>query len=190
MRIRKLVTIIEDTLREGDRDIPVPIRKVAVAAVAANPFAGRYAEDLTPLIDDGEQLGGLLSKRAVEALGNGPVESYGKAGIVGTSGELEHVAAVLHPKLGGPFREEVGGGAAIIPSAKKRAGPGASIDVPLHYKDAAFVRSHFDAIAMAIPDAPAPDELVIVVAVASGGRPNARIGGLTKDDAGGKDGLR
>src|SRR5207249_12001866 len=107
----------------------------------------------------------LLSKRAVEVLGGVGAESYGKAGIVGTAGELEHVAAIIHPKFGNPLRDAVGGGKAIIPSAKKRGGPGASIDVPLHYKDAAFVRSHFDAMEVRIPDAPAADELVVAVVV-------------------------
>ncbi len=190
MEIRKLVTVIEETLKEGGREVPRPIRKVAVAAVLENPFAGQFEEDLTQLIDDGEQLGALLSKRAVEALGGAAAESYGKAGIVGTSGELEHVAALLHPKFGTPVRDAVGGGNAIIPSAKKRGAAGVSIDVPLHYKDAAFVRTHFDAMEVHISDAPAPDEIVIALAVTDGGRPHPRIGGLQKQEAKGEDGLR
>lgn len=189
MEIRKVVTVIEDTLREGGREVAPRIRKVAVAAVMRNPLAGRFEEDLTSLIDEGEQLGSFLGRQAVEALG-GQVDSYGKGGIVGTSGELEHVAALIHPKFGTSLRDAVGGGKAIIPSVKKRAGPGASIDIPLHYKDAAFVRSHFDAMEIRVPDAPAADEIVIAVAVTNGGRPHPRIGGLQKAEVRGEDGLR
>jgi hypothetical protein len=188
--IRKMVTVVEETLIEGTRGLERPMRKAAAAAVLSNPFAGRYEEDLSQLIDEGERLGTLLAERAVTLLPGGEVESYGKAGIVGMAGELEHVAALLHPKLGTPVREAVGGGTAIIPSAKKRGGPGTSIDVPLHYKDAAFVRSHFDAMEVRVPDAPGPDELLIVLAVTDGGRPHPRIGGLQRSEAVGEDGLR
>lgn len=157
-----------------------------------NPFAGKYVENLDPLIDIGEELGGILGKRAVEALRITPknAESYGKAAIVGEAGELEHAAAILHPKLGTPLREAVGGGKAIIPSAKKMGGPGTEIDVPLHYKDAAFVRSHFDAMTVRVPDAPRADEIVVVIVVTDSGRPHARIGGLKKEEAKREDGLR
>jgi hypothetical protein len=126
---------------------------------------------LTVLIDTGDELGGILGKMAVEALGIAPdkVESYGKAAIVGSRGELEHAGAILHPKLGTPFRNAVGGGKAIIPSAKKMGVPGTEIDVPLHYKDAAFVRTHFDAMAVRVPDAPRPDEIVVVIVVTDSG---------------------
>ena len=117
-------------------------------------------------------------------------ESYGKAAIVGVDGELEHAAAILHPKLGTPMREAVGGGKAIIPSAKKMGGPGTEIDVPLHYKDAAFVRTHFDAMAVRVPDAPRSDEIVVAIVVTDSGRPNPRIGGLKKEEAKKEDGLR
>jgi hypothetical protein len=187
--IRKLVTVIEETRREGGREVDPPLRKVAVAAVLKNPHAGSYEEDLSELINYGEELGGLLAERAASALGK-QAESYGKAGIVGTDGELEHVAALIHPKFGNPLRDAVGGGKAIIPSAKKRGAPGTSIDIPLHYKDAAFVRTHFDAMELSVLDAPHPDEIVIAVAVTDGGRPHARIGGLQKDEAAGEDGLR
>ena len=109
---------------------------------------------------------------------------------MGTDGELEHVAAMLHPEFGAPLREASGGGKAIIPSAKKRGGPGVTLDVPLHYKDAAFVRSHFDAVELRIVDAPADDELVIAVAVTDGGRPLPRVGGLQVSEIVGEDGLR
>lgn len=188
-RIRKLVTVVEETLSDGGREVRRPIRKAAAIAVVENPFAGRWVEDLGPLVDAGEELGALLAKRATEALG-AQVESYGKAAIVGEHGELEHAAALLHPKLGAPLRAAVGGGKAIIPSAKKLGGPGTAIDVPLHFKDAAFVRSHYDAMEVRVPDAPRADEMVLAVVVTDGGRPHPRIGGLTKEEARKEDGLR
>jgi amino acid synthesis protein len=166
------------------------VRRVVAAAVLANPFAGRYIEDLSELIAESVPLSGLLAGGAVAQLGGAPVHSYGKGGIVGTDGELEHVAAMLHPEFGAPLREACGGGTAIIPSAKKRGGPGATLDVPLHYKDAAFVRSHFDAVELRIADAPASDELMIAVAVTDGGRPLPRVGGLQVSEIVGEDGLR
>jgi len=192
MDIRKYVTIVEETMKEGGKKVDPVTRKAAAIAVIKNPFGGKYVENLDPLIDGGEELGGILARRAVEALKITPEssESYGKAAIVGTDGELEHAAAILHPKLGTPMRKAVGGGKAIIPSSKKIGGPGTEIDVPLHYKDAAFVRSHFDAMAVRVPDAPRPDEIVVVIVVTDSGRPHARIGGLKKDEAKKEDGLR
>jgi hypothetical protein len=192
MIIRKLLTIVEETRRELDQIVQPPARKAAAIAVIANPFAGRYVEDLSELVAAGEELGGLLGQRAVAALGIAPeaVHSYGKAAIVGEDGELEHAAAILHPKLGGPLRVAVQKGAALIPSAKKRGGPGAAIDVPLGHKDAAFVRSHFDAMEIRVPDAPRRDEILVAVVVTDSGRPLPRIGGLAVNQIEGKDGLR
>lgn len=190
MDIRKIVTIVDEVRLEAGRPVDPPVRRVVVAAVLANPFAGRYVEDLAPLIEESVPLGERLAAAAVAQLDGKPVHSYGKGGIVGTNGELEHVAAMLHPKLGTPMREAVGGGKAIIPSAKKRGGPGTTLDVPLHHKDAAFVRTHFDAVELRIADAPADDELVIAVAVTDGGRPLPRVGGLTAEEIVGADGLR
>ena len=189
VRIRKLVTVVEDTLSDGGRETRWPGRKVAALAVLENPFAGRFVEDLTPLIDAGEELGALLAKRATEALG-AQGESYGKAAIVGEAGELEHAAALLHPKLGAPLRAALGGGKAIIPSAKKAGGPGCAIDVPLHYKDAAFVRTHYDAMEVRVPDAPRAGEIVLAIVITDGGRPHPRVGGLTRDEVKAGDGLR
>jgi hypothetical protein len=179
--IRKMLTIVEDTLQEAGQDIKPPTRKAAAIAVVDNPFAGRFAEDLTELIDLGELLGQLLGERAVRALGVTPaeVESYGKAAIVGENGDLEHAAAILHPKLGAPLRQAVEQGAAIIPSAKKRGGMGAGIDVPLGSKDDAWVRSHFDAMEIRVADAPRANEIVVAIVVTDSGRPAARIGGPT-----------
>ena len=192
MEIRKLVTVVEETRVEAGRQVHPATRRAAVLAVLKNPFAGRYVEDLTELVEAGEQLGGLLGRKAVEALGILPeqVESYGKGAIVGTRGELEHAAALLHPKLGTPFREAVGGGKAIIPSAKKMGTPGTELDVPLHYKDAAFVRTHFDAMAVRVQDAPRGDEIVVALVVTDSGRPHPRVGGLTVSEAKKEDGLR
>ena len=189
MKIRKLVTVVEEILSDGGRPARRPLKKVAAVAVLENPFAGRYVDDLAQLVDAGEELGALLSKRATEALG-APAESFGKAAIVGELGELEHAAALLHPKLGAPLRAAIGGGKAIIPSAKKLGGPGTTIDVPLHFKDAVFVRSHYDAMEVRLPDAPRANEIVLAIVVTDGGRPHPRVGGLTKDEAKKEDGQR
>jgi hypothetical protein len=186
------VTVVEEIHLEGGRAVTPPTRRAAAMAVIKNPFAGRYAEDLTPLMDTGEELGGILGKMAVEALGIPPekVESYGKGAVVGLKGELEHAGAILHPKLGKPFRDAVGGGKALIPSAKKMGVAGTEIDVPVHFKDAAFVRSHFDAMALRVGDAPREDEILVALVVTDSGRPHPRIGGLKKEEAKKEDGLR
>jgi hypothetical protein len=191
-KIRKLVVSVEETHREMGKPIAPPTRKACAIAVIENPFAGRYEPDLAPLIAIGETLGGLLGARAVAALGVAPdrIESYGKAAIVGEAGELEHAAAILHPTLGKPLRVAVEHGAALIPSAKKRGGMGARIDVPLGHKDAAFVRSHFDAIEIGVSDAPRADEIVVAIVVTDSGRPLPRVGGLQTHEIEGKDGLR
>lgn len=189
VKIRKIVTVVEETLSDGGREGQRPLRKVAAVVVFENPFAGRFVEDLTPLVDAGEALGTLLARRATEALG-APAESYGKAAIVGELGEVEHAAALLHPKLGAPLRAAVGGGKAIIPSAKKLGGPGTTIDVPLHFKDAAFVRSHYDAMEVRLPDAPRAGEILLAIALTDGGRLHPRVGGLTRDEAKKEDGQR
>jgi hypothetical protein len=190
--IRKLLTIVEETHREGEQELRPPTRKAAAIAVIANPCAGRYVADLAELVALGEMLGGLLGERAVRALGiqPGQAHSYGKAAIVGEDGELEHAAAVLHPSFGAPLRAAVEKGAALIPSAKKRGGMGTPIDVPLGHKDAAFVRSHFDAMEVRVADAPRRDEILVAVVITDSGRPLPRIGGLTVDAIVGKDGLR
>jgi hypothetical protein len=192
MEIRKLVTMVEETRSEMGRAVEPPTRKAAAMAVLKNPFAGRYVEDLAPLMDMGEELGGLLGNLARQALGIGPeqCESYGKAAIVGMKGELEHAGAILHPKLGKPFRDALGRGLALIPSIKKRGPAGCAIDVPLNHKDAAFIRSHFDGMTVSLADAPADDEILVVLVVTDSGRPLPRIGGLTKEQAKYEDGLR
>jgi hypothetical protein len=191
-KIRKIATFVEETRTEMGRTIDPPTRRAAAVAVIENPYAGRYVEDLSHLMLIGEQLGELLTLRAVAALGipATSVESYGKAAAVGENGEIEHAAAILHPKLGTPVRRVLGKGAALIPSSKKRGGMGVALDVPLGHKDAAFVRSHFDGMEVRINDAPRANEIVVAVAVTDSGRPLARVGGLTKDQIKGEDGLR
>jgi hypothetical protein len=190
--IRKIVTVVEEILLEAGQTIAPPTRRAAAIAVIENPFAGRYVEDLTPLIAIGEELGALLAARAVAALGieGATAQSYGKAAAVGENGELEHAAAILHPKMGAPVRKVLGKGAALIPSSKKRAGMGAALDIPLGHKDAAFVRSHFDGMEVRINDAPRANEIMVAVAVTDSGRPLARVGGLTIAEIKGEDGLR
>ncbi len=190
--VRKLVVQVDEIHREMGRDVVPPTRRALAMAVISNPFSGRYVENLDALINIGETLGGLLGDRCVQALGISPAQaqSYGKAAIVGEAGELEHAAAILHPKLGAPLRLAVEHGAALVPSAKKQGGLGTAIDVPLGHKDAAFVRSHFDAMEARIGDAPRAFELVVAVVVTASGRPLARIGGLQADQIQGEDGLR
>jgi hypothetical protein len=190
--IRKLLTIVEETREEAGQTVDPPTRKAAAIAVIWNPYVGSQGSDLSELVEFGETLGDLLGQRAVAALGIAPadVQSYGKAGIVGEDGELEHAAAILHPRLGAPLRRAVGKGAAMIPSAKKRGTMGSAIDVPLGHKDAAYVRSHLDAMEVRVPDAPRRDEIVIAVVITDSGRPLPRVGGLTVAEIEGKDGLR
>ena len=192
MNIRKIVTVVEETRTEMGQPVNPPTRRAAALAVIKNPFAGVYQENLEELINTGEELGALLADIAVKALGIKPQDahSYGKAAIVGTMGELEHAGAILHPKLGTPFRNALAGGKAIIPSAKKMGTPGTEIDVPVHYKDAAFVRSHFDAMPVRVQDAPKGDEIVVALVVTDSGRPLPRIGGLKMEVAKKEDGLR
>lgn len=192
MKIRRLVTLTEAVHREMGRSVSPPARRALAAAVIANPHAGVYAEDLSALIAIGAELGDLLGRAALAALGCAPeaVQGYGKAALVGEAGELEHAAALLHPALGAPLRAVIGGGKALVPSSKAMGGPGALLDVPLGHKDAAYVRSHFDGMRLQINDAPRAAEIVVAVALQQGGRPAPRVGGLRHEDASGADGLR
>ena len=201
-KIRKIVTNLEEVFYEGGADMPVEngekksIKTVSVAAVIKNPYAGKWQEDLSELTEYGEYLGDLLARKGAELLGAENVETYGKGCIVGTDGELEHSSAMLHPKAGKPIRAAIGGGKSIIPSNEKVAGVGASLDISLHYKDAAFVRTHYGSFEVRVPDAPKADEIIMAVVLSDGGRPHAtvngagRIGGLQKSEAKCEDGLR
>ncbi len=191
-KIRKTQVIVETTYTDLGRKVKVPTRKACALAVIVNPNANKYAQKLSVLEDIGAEMGEMLGKMCVDALGIKPkeAESYGKAAIVGENGEWEHAAAILHPKLGAPLRNEVQKGAALVPSVKKLGGQGARIDVPLGHKDAAYVRSHFDGMEVGLADAPRANEIVVCVAVTDSGRPFPRVGGLTTKDMVGKDGLR
>ncbi|MDC1427594.1 amino acid synthesis family protein [Rhodospirillaceae bacterium] len=190
--IRKLVTIVDEIHSEMGKTINPPTRRAAAIAVIENPFAGFYQEDLDDLMSIGEELGSLLGKRCIEALGIKPseAESYGKAALIGENGELEHGAALLHPRMGAPLRSEVEKGAALVPSSKKRGPMGDALDIPLGHKNAAYVRSHFDGMEVRVNDAPRANEILVAIAVTDSGRPLPRVGGLKAEDAEGEDGLR
>ncbi len=191
-KIRKTAVWVEETHMEMGKSITPATRKAVAVAVIENPFAGKFVDDLEPLMEIGAELGAELGNRCVAALGIAPeqAESYGKAAMVGENGELEHAAAILHPKLGAPLRKAVEKGAALVPSSKKMGGPGQDLDVPLGHKDAAYVRSHFDGVEVRMNDAPRRNEILVAVAVTDSGRPLPRVGGLEHADAEGKDGLR
>ena len=176
MEIRKVVVQREETRREGGQDLDAPTVKVTAAAVVANPLAGAYADDLSLLELLGADVATLLAEQALTALGDqaANVTAYGKAAIVGVDGELEHAAAVLHPRFGAPVRAAIGGGTDIIPSTKKVAGPGTAITMPLTNKDDIWSFDEMDAAEISIPDAPRADEIVVCLALAVGGRPLAR----------------
>jgi len=186
--IRKWVTQVEEVLSDGTRATERPIKRAVIAAVIENPYAGVWVDQLEILEAAGEALATEFMTRAL-ALLDGQVMAYGKGGIVGENGELEHVAALLHPRFGGPTRG-LSDGVSILPSVKKRGGQGATIDIPVHHKRAMMIRSHFDAIEFRVADAPAANEIVVALAVSDGGRPHPRVGGLTEAEAGGVDGLR
>ncbi len=191
-KIRKIIVQVDETLMEMGQVVSPTTRRALAMAVIENPYAGKYSQQLDELIAIGEELGGLLGGKCVEALGITPAQaqSYGKGAIVGEAGELEHAAAILHPKLGAPLRKAVEKGAALVPSAKKMGGLGSALDVPLGHKDAAFVRSHFDAMEARVSDAPRANEIVVAVVVTASGRPLPRIGGLQVSEIVGHDGLR
>jgi len=191
-KIRKLAVNVEETHLEIGRKVDPITRKAVAVAVIENPFANSYQEDLSLLMEIGAELGTLLGRKCVEVLGITPeqAESYGKSAMVGENGELEHAAALLHPKMGAPLRKEVEKGAALVPSSKKMGSPGQVLDVPLGHKDAAYVRSHFDGIEVRLNDAPRANEIMVAIAVTDSGRPLPRVGGLSHSDAEGIDGLR
>ena len=174
MDIRRLLVIKDVIYAEGGLPAMAPVTRVAACAVIANPLAGRAEEYLDQLIPFGEELGEMLVQEALKALPL-PVLSYGKAAIVGTSGDIEHGAAILHPRMGKPMRAAIGGGQAIIPSNVKIGAVGCSIDVPLGHKDDVWQFDQIDTIGVTVANAPRPDEIVVIVALADGGRPRPRI---------------
>jgi len=192
VKIRKLVTFVDETYSEMGQAINPATRRAAAVAVIENPYAGQFSQDLEDLMVIGEELGGILGEKCVAALGiqAADAQSYGKAAMVGENGELEHAAAILHPRLGKPLRAAVEKGAALVASSKKMGSLGQVLDVPLGHKDAAYVRSHFDGMEVRINDAPRANEIMVAVAVTDSGRPIPRVGGLAHEDAVGEDGLR
>jgi hypothetical protein len=175
MDIRKVSLIKETVFSEGGAPAARPVTRAIGMAVIANPCAGRYVEDLSPLFADGAELGRRLMGDLVKLLSQ-PAVMYGKAAIVGVSGELEHGAALLHPKLGQPMREAIGGGEAIICSTAKVAAAGTTIDVPLAHKDNIWSFDHLDTVTVSMADAPRPDEIMLVMALADAGRVRPRVG--------------
>jgi hypothetical protein len=183
LEIRKLLTVVEEIRTEGGRGDDAPLRKAAAAVVVRNPYASRpYSEELDEIVGPSGELGSLLGETAAGALGE-PAESYGKAALVGTAGEQEHAVAIKTSVMGDAFRDAIGGASAWLPSVSKRCAPGTPVDVPLCFKDEVWVRSHYDAITVTVPDAPLANEIVLIVALASRGRLNARLGGKTKAQA-------
>jgi hypothetical protein len=191
IEVRKRVLVVEEILHEGGPVAAVPLRRAVALAVIRNPFAGRYEEEIAPFMKDLEPLGLAMARQLVEALGGDPksVEGYGKGAIVGAAGEIEH-GAQWHAPGGYAMREVLGGAKAIVPSTKKVGGPGTRLDVPVTHIDAAYVRSHFDAIEVGVVDAPRADEIVLALVMTTGPRVHARVGGLKAADIKGEDGLR
>ncbi|HZU57152.1 MAG TPA: amino acid synthesis family protein [Actinocrinis sp.] len=190
--VRKWFTHVEEVLANETGQLPdgAPIRRIVIAAAVHNPYAGRFSEDLSDIVAKSDELGREFGRRIIEAAAGTPMQSYGKAAVVGVSGEYEHGNAFLTQLFADPVREAVGGGKSWVPSTGKVAAAGTVIDIPLAHKDALYVRSNYDTISIAFGDAPRPDEVVVAFAFASRGRLHARLGGLTADEVRGEDGLR
>jgi len=182
IKIRRTFAMVEERRGEADRASNLPLRKVAAVAVVENPYAGRYVEDLKPMIDGSVALGRELGALALSAMGDHEVQSYGKGGVVGVDGEQEHANALLTTTFANPIRDLLGGGDAWISSFTKKGGPGTSIDIPMNHKDDVYVRSHYDGMTLVLPDAPMPDEVAVIFCLANRGRLNARVGGLTHEE--------
>jgi hypothetical protein len=189
--IRKWYAQFDETLANetGKPADGAPVKKFVVACAVRNPYAGRFSEDLSQLVDGSDKLGEEFGRRLVALTGGETIQSYGKACLVGVDGEYEHGNALLTTAFANPIREAIGGGKAWVPSTGKRGGPGSTIDIPLAHKDALYVRSHYDTITATFADAPEPDEILVIMAAASRGRLHARLGGLKLEDVKGEDGL-
>jgi Amino acid synthesis len=189
--IRKRLLVVEEIFHEGGPRSATPLRRGAIIAVTVNPFAGRYVAEIVGFMDDLKPLGLAMARDLLAALGGDPaaVEGYGKGAIVGAAGELEH-GALWHVPGGYAMREILGGTKAIVPSTKKVGGPGTRLDVPVTHVDASYVRSHFDAMEVGVPDGPRADEIALVLVMTTGPRIHARVGGLAAGDIKGEDGLR
>jgi hypothetical protein len=183
LKIRRTFTIVEERRVEAGREAAVPLRKVAGVIVLENPYIGRYVDDLSPMIKASSALGAAMAAQTIPALGSFKAQSYGKGGIVGLAGEQEHANALLTTAFANPFRDALGGGDAWISSMTKVAAPGTLIDIPMNCVDDVYVRSHYDGMSLVLPDAPLPDEIAIVFCLANRGRLNARVGGMTYEEA-------
>lgn len=182
IHIRRSFAILEERQEEAGKRAAQPLRRVAAVAVVENPFAGRYVEDLKPMIEDSVALGHEMARIALAAFGPHEVQSYGKGGIVGVAGEQEHANALLTTVFANPIRDAIGGGDAWISSFTKVGGPGTPIDIPMNHKDEVYVRSHYDGMSLVLPDAPMPDEVAVIFCIANRGRLNARVGGMTHEE--------
>jgi len=183
INIRRTFTLVEERREEAGRTASTPLRRVAAVAVVENPYAGRYVEDLAPMIEASVALGKELGQIGLMAFGNHEVQSYGKGGIVGVDGEQEHANALLTTAFANPIRDAIGGGDAWISSFTKKGGPGTLIDIPMNHRGDVYVRSHYDGMSVVLPDAPMPDEIAVIFCFANRGRLNARVGGLTHEEA-------
>jgi hypothetical protein len=191
VKLRKLLTIVEEIFHEGGPPATRPLQRAASVAVIHNPFAGRYEKDIAGFMDDLKPLGKEMAQALVAALGGNAkaVEGYGKGAIVGSSGELEH-GALWHVPGGYAMREVLGGAKAIVASTKKVGGPGTRLDIPITHINASYVRSHFDAMEVGVTDGPRADEIVLALVMTTGPRIHARVGGLKASEIKGEDGLR
>jgi hypothetical protein len=183
IKIRRTFVVVEERREEAGKAAETPLRRVAAIAVVENPYAGRYVEDLKSMIEASAVIGQELGEIGLRAFGNFEVQSYGKGGIVGIDGEQEHANALLTTTFANPIRDAIGGGDAWISSFTKKAAPGTPIDVPMNHKDEVYVRSHYDGMSVMVPDAPMPDEIALILCLANRGRLNARVGGLTHQEA-------
>ena len=189
-RLRKTVIFLEETHHDGGPDTNPPRLKGAIVALVNNPFAGKYVEDIQPAMEALKPLGLMMTDKLIKALGGiEGIDAYGKSAVVGEAGELEH-AALWHVPGGYVMRERLGEARAIVPSSKKVGGIGTAVDVPIAHINAAYVRGHFDAIEVRVPDGPKSGEIMFALAMAKGARIHSRLGGLELKDVIGKDGLR
>lgn len=183
LRIRRTYTIVEDKFEDAGQSAPTPVRKVAVVIVLENPYAAAgFVADLSPLTKDSVELGRRMGQMAVSALGEFKAQGYGKGGLVGLDGEHEHANALLTTAFANPIRDAIGGGEAWISSMQKVVSPGTTIDIPMNHKDDVYVRSHYDGMTITLQGTPMPDEIAIIFCLASNGRINARVGGLTHEE--------
>jgi hypothetical protein len=190
IEVRRIALVREEVHHESGPVAPVPLLRGAIAAVLRNPYAGRYEADILPMMKALEPVGIDMARRLCEALGGaGAIQGYGKGAIVGAEGEIEH-GALWHVPGGYAMREVLGGAKAIVPSTKKVGAQGARLDVPITHINASYVRSHFDAIEVGVAGAPKADELIVILAMTTGPRIHARVGGLAAHEIKGEDGLR